>query len=438
MAEPRLQTAPRAVSVSATVTIPGGHLSVNDLEAAVLEATRAAGRQLYLKAFAAAQEAWLAQHPNRFSAQRWRTLHWLTPFGPIRLPVRVVRDKTSGRYLTLSKVFLRHKATRLLSPALEQEACAAATEQNYRPAARSLSRWIGTRVGHWLVWAAVQFHGARRWVEREKAAPPPAHPTPVPALLSEVDSTWLKAQQRRRQGPVRHFPVPLGLHYTGRARRYQARGSTSLRLTDKHLWVSTAPLAQFGAAFRRLAQRLFRPAFHLLLSDGDPGLQQLRQRLFPQAHWLLDRWHLTQALRAFTGPDQAEFQRLRQPLRQADAQAALEALAQSPLRHLRPKEFQTLWGYLQNHRHGIDAWHQIPAALRRGRGRTPPPVKSGSGAVEKNIEVHINRRFKRQGRSWHPLRAERLLALQQLLAQPQAWTQWWKSKPQFHIKPNPP
>jgi hypothetical protein len=57
MAEPRLQTAPRAVSVSATVTIPGGHLSVNDLEAAVLEATRAAGRQLYLKAFAAAQEA---------------------------------------------------------------------------------------------------------------------------------------------------------------------------------------------------------------------------------------------------------------------------------------------------------------------------------------------------------------------------------------------
>jgi hypothetical protein len=186
-------------------------------------------------------------------------------------------------------------------------------------------------------------------------------------------------------------------------------------------------LAQFGAAFRRLAQRLFRPAFHLLLSQGDPGLPQLRQRLFPQAHGLLDRWHLTQALRAFTGPDQAEFQRLRQPLRQADAQAALEALAQSPLRLLRPKEFQTLWGYLQNHRHGIDAWHQIPATLRRGRGRTPAAVQSGSGAVEKNIEVHINRRFKRQGRSGPPLRAE-----------PQAWTQGWKSKPQFHIQPNPP
>jgi hypothetical protein len=190
---------------------PDGFLARGHLPGRGPGSTRATGRPLYLKAFAALQEAWLAQHPNRFSAQRWRTLHWLTPFGPIRLPTRVVRDKASGRYLTLSKVFLCPKATRLLSTALQQEACAAATEQNHRP-----------------------------------------------------------------------------------------------------------------------------------------------------------------------------------------------------------------------------------AALRRGRGRTPAPVQSGSGAVEKNIEMHIHRRFKRQGRSGHPLRAERLLALGQLLAQPQAWTQGWKSKPQFHIQPNPP
>jgi len=107
----------------------------------------------------------------------------------------------------------------------------------------------------------------------------------------------------------------------------------------------------------------------------------------------------------------------------------------APLRHLRPKEFQTLWGYLQNHRHGIDAWHQIPAALRRSRGRTPPSVKAGSGAVEKNIEVHINRCFKRQGRSWHTLRAERLLALQQLLAQPQPGPNGGKPNPSSTSNP---
>jgi hypothetical protein len=438
MDEPRQGTAAYPVSVGATATVTGDFHSVHDLEQAILEATRAAGRQLYARAFAALQDGWLAAHRHRFTAQRWRTLHWLTPFGPVDLPLRLVREKASGRYLTLSKVFLRHKATRLLSPALEQQACAAATEQNYRPAARALSRWIGARLGPWRVWACVQFHGARRLLEQEKAPPPPARPGNVPALLREVDSTWLKAQQRRRQGPVRHFPVHLGLHYTGRARRYQARGSTSLRLTDKQLLVSTAPLALFGPAFQRLAHRHFRPHFHVLLSDGDEGLEHLRQNHFPHTPWLLDRWHLAQAVRAFTGPDQPEFRRLMTPIWNADSQAALEALRASPLRSQRPREFHALFGYLLGNREGIDAWHHLPAALRHGHGRTPAQLKTGSGAVEKNIEVQINRRFQRPGRSWNPRRAERLLPLQHLPARPSAWNAWWKAKPQFHLKPHPP
>jgi hypothetical protein len=86
----------------------------------------------------------------------------------------------------------------------------------------------------------------------------------------------------------------------------------------------------------------------------------------------------------------------------------------------------------------MDAWRHFPARLRTGRGRRAPALKAGSGAVEKNIEVESNRRFKRQGRSWHPVRAERLLQLKRLLAQPQRWSDGWKSKPQFHLKPNPP
>jgi hypothetical protein len=195
-------------------------------------------------------------------------MHWLTPFGPVALPVRGVQQKASGRYLTLSKVLLRPKATGLLSPALEQEACAAATEQNYRPAARRLSRWIGSRLSAWLVWTSVQYHGERLLVERQKCLPPPACPMKVPALISEVDSTWLKAQRRGRRGPVRHFPVPLGLHYTGRQRRYQARGSSSLHLQNKQILVSTAPLALFGRQFQLLAHRRFAPEVHVLVSDG--------------------------------------------------------------------------------------------------------------------------------------------------------------------------
>lgn len=437
MDEPRPGTA-LPVSVCVTATVVGRFAAVNELEQAIIAATRAAGQQLYSKSWVAFQSAWLAQRHDRFVAQRWRSLHWLTPFGLVALPVRVVREKASGRYFTLSKVLFRAKATRLLSPALEQEACAMATQQNFRPAARSLSRWIGARLGHWLVWACIQFHGARRRRELEKFPPAPVRPMNTPVLISEVDSTWLKAQRRRRTGPLGHFPVHLGLHYTGRVHRYRARASTSLRLQHKHLWASAAPLALFGRAFQLQAHARFRPAYHVLLSDGDEGLERLRERLFPQVPWLLDRWHIAQAVRTLVAHDQAEYRRLLAPVWQADSEAALEALRTSPWRHRRPKEFGQLFGYLLGNREGIDAWRQIPPALRRGTARRPAPVKCGSGAVEKNIEVHLNRRFKRQGRSWNPLRAERLLQLQQLLAQPALWQSWWRKPAPFHLKPNPP
>jgi len=62
-------------------------------------------------------------------------------------------------------------------------------------------------------------------------------------------------------------------------------------------------------------------------------------------------------------------------------------------------------------REGIDKWHAIPARLRRSLGRKIAPVRSGSGVIEKNIEVHITRRFKRQGRSWSRNGTEHLAQL---------------------------
>jgi hypothetical protein len=439
MDEPVVGTAVYTVCVCVTARVTGGFNSVNDLERAIVEATRAAGRELYAQGFAAFQAAWLQARSRRLTAQRWRAIDWLTPFGLLALPVRVVREKASGRYFTLSPILFRPKATRLLSPALEQYAVAEATAQNYRPAARSLSRWIGQRLGHWLVWAAVQFHGARRLLELEKLSPPAIDRLKVPALISEIDSTWLKSQQRHRPArSVRHFPVYLGLHYTGRVRRYAAGDSRSVRLENKTLLASTSPLSRFGRAFQLLALRRFCPQQHLLLSDGDEGLKWRRANYFPHTLWLLDRWHLAQAVRAFVANDQAQFHRRMAPIWQADSEAALEALRTSPLRRQRPKEFHALFGYVLGNREGIDTWQRVPPTLRRSAGRSIAAVKCGSGAVEKNIEVIINRRFKRQGRSWNPQRAERLLQLKLLGADERRWTNWWHAKTKFITKPNPP
>ena len=79
-------------------------------------------------------------------------------------------------------------------------------------------------------------------------------------------------------------------------------------------------------------------------------------------------------------------------------------------------EFNALFGYILGNREGIDNWHNIPSPLRRSLGRRLAPVRSGSGVIEKNIEVHIGRRFKRQGRSG-------------LAAEPSIWRSCSGSKP---------
>ncbi len=116
---------------------------------------------------------------------------------------------------------------------MEKRALEAATGGNYRPAAAELARWLCSQVSAWLIWRCVQFHGAklcdrlssRWWADR---APTASQRSAV--VVSELDSTYLKAQQRARAAevPVGHFPVHLGLQYTGRKRRSQRRGSTGV------------------------------------------------------------------------------------------------------------------------------------------------------------------------------------------------------------------
>ena len=175
----------------------------------------------------------------------------------------------------------------------------------------------------------------------------------------------------------------------------------------------------------------------MLLSDGDEGLKWVREREFAQAQWLLDRWHIAQNVRGFVGEDQAEHRRIMSAVWKADSEAVLEALRTSLYRQTRPIEFNALFGYILGNRDGIDNWHAIPKQLRRSVGRQLAPVRSGSGVIEKNIEVRINRRFKRQGRSWTRRGAEHLAQLLWLQNHPADWNHWWDKTALAKTKVNP-
>ena len=260
-------------------------------------------------------------------------------------------------------------------------------------------------------------------------------------MITEIDSTYLKAQQRGRSARSHfpaHFPIHLGLHYSGRERRYQKRGSPSVRLRNKRWILSTEPLSIFGRRLAWQRMRHFQPGFlEVLLSDGDEGLKWVRQREFAQSQWLLDRWHIAQNVRTLVCDDEREHRRIMAAVWKSDSEAVLEALRTSPYRRTRPLEFNALFGYILGNRDGIDNWHAVAPQLRRSLGRRLAPVRSGSGVIEKNIEVRIGRRFKRQGRSWSRNGAEHLAQLLWLQTHPTDWTHWWSKTALSRIKIDP-
>src|SRR5262249_723555 len=429
------------ISVVCSMSLEEMPQDVKALEERIMEKVGVSGLEFYALCFRRFQERWLEQQRAQYTAVRWRAINQVSAFGLLKLPVRVVRRRADGRYFTLSKALLAPKATRLLSPWVERCTLEAVTGRNYRPAALELWRWAGVRVSAWLIWRCVQFHG-RRLVEQLERGwwPDRAVPKPTPIIVEEMDSTVVKKQERARAThvPVKHFPMHLGLHYAGRARRYARRGSRSVKLQQKRWILSAQSMALFGRRLACQGLRHFGAArHHVLLSDGDEGLEWVREREFPSSTWLLDRWHISRAVRELVGSDQEQYRSIMRAVWRADSEAVLQALAESPLQQSRPEQFHALFGYLLGNREGIDNWRLVPASLRRSIGRQLAPVRAGSGAIEKNVEVYIARRFKRQGRSWSRRGAEHLAQLLWLQSHPSDWTHWWQKTALAKTRVNP-
>ncbi len=138
------------ISVVCSLSVSEMASDVKTLEEQIIALVQQSGREFYAKVFAAFQQRWLEESRRDYTAVRWRAINQVTPFGLLKLPVRVVRARGDGRYFTLSKALFQPKATRLLSPIMERRALEAATGRNYRPAAAELFRWARVQVSAWF------------------------------------------------------------------------------------------------------------------------------------------------------------------------------------------------------------------------------------------------------------------------------------------------
>ena len=296
------------------------------------------------------------------------------------------------------------------TPALRELAALCGAGWPYRSAARVLGRLRGSPVSPETIRQAVAETGAavvgQHRAEAEAACSPSAaapdttQPRPT-RLVVELDGAWVRSHDN-----AEGMEAKVGVVHAGSERV----GRTRTRLRERRYAATLHGVAALGPLVTAaVVQRNgYEAVEQTLLGDGAEWIWKLGTALVTEATPVLDRWHLAdarqRALRKAV-PEEEEradwTERIEACLGKGDVPGAVALLAElaQVVTHPAIPEFSTFLS---------DQAGRIPDyAARRAAGL---PV--GSGAVEKSVDVLVNRRCKgKRGMKWWRDRADEVLAL---------------------------
>lgn len=408
-------------------TIPDEGVDVNGLEARIMATVREAGHALWRKALAQLEGQAQRRSPGLSKGPTTRML--VTQVGTIRL-TRQRRVGPDGRsFCPLDRLLGLSAGGSEATRAVRRRAVELACEYPYQQAAWLLSRELGERLGKSSLHRWVQQEGKRlltqvraEWEALQQAAAPPGEGAAAPAVVLEADATSLASQDPQHPG---RLVAKLGLAYTGKE-RYSSNDAkqAKYRLLNKLLCGGVTDWETFGQQFfTKTEQRLGVSQIpqQLFLADGEEAIEALRQLHFPTSHFQLDWWHLTRNIRvAMRQNDRLTHLLLRRLY--AGQGATIPALLRQKLRtlHDEQQEITELLTYVSRHQAALYTVHQLKDTFPDAQ-----LLNVGSGAIGKNIEVIISRRFKKQGMCWTQAGANHLLQLRILKREPEAWEAFW-------------
>lgn len=303
---------------------------------------------------------------------------------------------------------------------VRERALWAATEVSYAKAAAFLAKFTGLAVSHGSIHGWVQAEG--RHLEAQEAhrqaavfGPHPARaarPPPGPArLYVQLDATMV----HQRDGGAMECKV--GIAYSERVAISRGR----IALLDKRTYASFDDAATFGERFwlHCAAQGAATAGQVVFVSDGAAWIHTLQQAYFPGALVVLDPWHLERRLTEVWGAaGQALIARCLADAWRGDVRTLLRRV-QGALRHDRDPERRAhgpaLLGYLLANAAGIANLARLEA--------------TGSGAMEKTVDVLVVHRYKKRGMSWRRPSSNALLKLRLLKANGE-WEAYWAGRRQ--------
>jgi len=402
------------IEVVVRLTISEEDCDVNRLEKRVRAARDEAGRQLFVRALARLEEEALAAHPKA-ARQRRVERHLDTTLGHVGFERWRVKGADSTTCL-LDRLLGLPRNSRV-SPAVKRRAAELASRMTYREASTVLSEELGTPVSAQSVHAWVQPLG-EAVMERELAPASASPPSPArEVVVAEWDDTMLRSQQAGE----RQFAMKLGIGYSQKERQ----GPKRWKLADKVVYGGVEEPENFAERFYARMESCFQveQAQHVVVKgDGAEWICQGAAQVFPRPVFQLDRWHLLDRIAQFAGQQPRLWKRLRRWVFQGRVESlrrSLRFLVGADARSERAR--QELLGYVTRHAEAITAVDRLRPRVSLA---VRPLLTHGTGAMEKNIETVIGRRFKRWGMRWTRRGAHRLLKLRLWIAR--CGTTWFE------------
>lgn len=404
------------VETTISISIPEEGLSFEALEATVAKVMVEAGRKLVVASCRAMEGKITDELGPGVRREKLRPLDMLTRFGWIKLQRWYVYDRTKGEYRYPLDELLGLRPRQHASPWAIAQAAALATRMPYRQAAALLCEMVGGFVDHRTLYAWVQSAGAAlvaKEDDRQEAVfghgeEAPRDERVREIVVAQVDGTYLKAQ---REG-VPDFEVRLGMLYSGKELESATAKHHRYRLVERVRYGGVETAESFGERLFLVGERhlaLSRARNILVVGDGAAWIEALAGHRRWRAVYQLDWWHLTKAFRR-TFPDHPELAgRLKAALYEGQGEQVvrLVALARA-LGQGEPQRVAQLHQYVSANEHGFYGAHRLRSRLS---AEARPVAVVGSGAIEKQQDLVICRRFKGQGMRWTRKGANRLLKL---------------------------
>lgn len=402
-------------TVEATISISISEpMSLAALESLIAEKVRLAAKEL-IKQACQTMDAELRQRGS-FLVDRQRSRDVLTQFGWLRLYRWYVRDKVGGHHRYPLDEALGLAPRVHASPWVSELAVSLATRLPYRQANYLLRRAVDADLDYRTLYAWVQAAGKKMADQEdteqaavfEEGRPAESDPIDREIVVAEVDGTFVKAQRENGSD----FEVRVGVLASGKSLESATAKNKRYRLNERVLYGGVDNAADFGERLFLAGEKklgLSHAKHLLMIGDGADWIEDLAGHDRWKAVYQLDWWHLIHGFHR-TFPEFPEIiSHLKTALYGGDGEQLVRLVKFASIEgYGDPDKVAALESYVTANQSGLYGSRQLRKQLS---AEAKLVAVEGSGAIEKQMDIVVGRRFKRQGMRWTRKGANRLLKL---------------------------